>query len=243
MFARRLCEYGKFLKSLLKTNFRLFRGMWNLTRLPQPAVTVFGGSKVNLDSEIAEKAKNLTKILANNGFSIITGGGPGIMEAANLGAIEHLKECHANKIFCKDYVISGGVGLIRLNKERANPYVQEYVEMDHFFSRKWLLVRYSIGFVVFPGGFGTLDELFEVITLVQCHRMARVPIVLMGKNYWAPLLDWLITRAIPLGLVKDSDEKIITTVTDDVDEAAYIITSYCKEKVKSVFHNGASPKE
>lgn len=236
----RFREYGRFLKSLIKMNFRLLWGMWKLTRLPQPAITIFGGSRIPLDSIHAKKATELAKMLASDGFSIITGGGPGIMEAANLGAIEYLKECKFDEK-CKSMLVSAGIGLIRLNKERVNPYVQENIIMEHFFSRKWLLVRYAVGFVVFPGGFGTLDELFEVVTLVQCNRMAKVPIVLIDKSFWGPLRDWIEHRALVYHLIEEKDTDIIV-MTDSVEEAFSIIRQYCTTQKQSITYNGGDKK-
>jgi uncharacterized protein (TIGR00730 family) len=239
MFCRRIREYAHFLDSLIKTNFRLLWGMWRLTRLPHPAITVFGGSRIPHDSIHAKMATQLAKMLAADGFSIITGGGPGIMEAANQGAFEYLNECRLTNgvAHCPPGIISAGVSLFRLNKENKNPYVQEFVEMRHFFARKWLLVRYSTGFVVFPGGFGTLDELFEVVTLVQCSRMAKVPIVLMDKSYWSPLVEWIERRAVPYQLIEPEDTKIIQ-ITDSVEEAFAIIHEGCKHTVRSPVYNG-----
>jgi len=239
MFCRRIREYVHFLDSLMKTNIRLLWGMWRLTRLPHPAITVFGGSRIPHDSLHAKMATQLAKMLAADGFSIITGGGPGIMEAANQGAFEYLKECRLTNgaAHCPAGIVSAGVSLVRLNKENKNPYVQEFVEMRHFFARKWLLVRYSTGFVVFPGGFGTLDELFEVVTLVQCNRMARVPIVLLDKSYWSPLVEWIEHRAIPYQLIEPEDTKLIN-ITDSVEEAFTIIHEACKHTVRSPIYNG-----
>jgi len=237
MFYCRIKEYFRFLHSLWKTNIRLLWGMWRLTALPQPAITVFGGSRIAIDSDIAKKAEQLTKLLANSGFSIITGGGPGIMEAANHGALESLQECKKNGIKCVNNVVSAGIGLLRLNKDKFNPYVQKYILMEHFFARKWLLVRYSVGFVIFPGGFGTMDELFEIVTLVQCNRMAKVPIILMDRLYWSPLMDWIETRALKSGLISAGDTSIIR-VTDSVQEAADIIKSECIGCEQSILSNG-----
>lgn len=234
---RRLREYGRFLRSLFKTNIRLLCGMWKLTKLPHPAITVFGGARVSIDSEIGIKAKTLAKMLVAEGFSIITGGGPGIMEAANFGAIEYLRECDLNSPLCRNRsLVSAGIGLIRLNKEKVNPYVQENIIMEHFFSRKWLLVRYSVGFVVFPGGFGTLDELFEVVTLVQTNRMGKVPIVLVGRDFWNPLMEWISEKAINEGFIGKEDEDIIQVI-DSVDEALDIIKKYCEGCTESILHD------
>ncbi len=234
---RRIKEYAKFLKSLFKINVRLLWGMWRLTKLPQPAITVFGGSRIPHDSIHAKMATELGKMLAGDGFSIITGGGPGIMAAANQGAIEYLKECHINGNRCHNEVVSAGIGLLRLNIEKTNPYLQENIQMTHFFSRKWLLVRYSVGFVIFPGGFGTLDELFEIVTLVQCNRMAKAPIILMDKSYWQPLMEWVDHRALAYQLISPADKNIFTVV-DTVEEAFTIIHDCCKGMEKSVLYNG-----
>ncbi len=229
MFWRRIREYCKFLKSLMLTNGRLLRGMWKLTKLPQPTITVFGGSRISQDSIYSQQARRLARMLASSGFSIITGGGSGIMEAANFGAVEATKK---NKGGVRPPLTSMGIGLLwfREARESINPYVQDQIIMYHFFSRKWLLVRYAVGFVVFPGGFGTMDELFEVITLIQCNRMPPYPIVLMDKNYWQPILDWIYNKALKEKLISKDDLKIIT-VADNEEEAFKIITSeYKKQK-------------
>lgn len=246
MLRSRLHEYFKFIKSLLKTNIRLLWGMWRLTKLPQPAITIFGGSRVSLESKWGQDAKKLANILAREGFSIITGGGPGIMEAANMGAMqfvtENLKECNINgNGRCYPKYASAGIGLIKLNKEKANPYVQENIVMEHFFARKWLLVRYSVGFVIFPGGYGTMDELSEVLTLIQCNRMEKVPLILMDKDYWHPLQLWGRTRALENNLISAEDTHLVK-FTDSVEEAANILISACKKRESSVLQDETNKK-
>jgi len=246
MLKRRIYEYFKFLKSLMRTNRLLLWGMWKLTKLPQPAITVFGGARVPLEGKTAQDARKIGYMLAREGFSIITGGGPGIMESANMGAIEYvsenLKECKlGGEQVCKTLFISAGINLTNLNKERTNPYVQNSIITGHFFARKWLLVRYSVGFVIFPGGFGTMDELFEIITLIQCNRMATVPIVLMHKDYWAPLELWIRTRALENGLI-DSDDVNIISITDSVEEAVNIIVTRSRASRESVLQDETTNK-
>lgn len=241
MIFRRLREYFKFLKSLFKMNHRLVWGMWKLTKMPQPAITIFGGARIPKDSIHAKLATQLGKLLASEGFSVITGGGPGIMEAANEGALDYLKECKLNGNHCVNQMVSAGIGLMRLNMEKANPFVQEYISMTHFFARKWLLVRYSVGFVIFPGGFGTLDELFEIVTLVQCNRMAKVPIILMDSGFWQPILEWIDHRALPYNLLTEEEKKIITVV-DTAEEAFQLICSGCRKKKESIMLNGTDKK-
>ena len=222
---RRLRYWFRFVRSVLGLVWRLLKGMWQLSRLFQPAVTIFGGSRIKLEEPVAQQASQLAKKLAESGYSIITGGGPGIMEAANFGAYAYHLECKiAAEKECRP-VISGAVGLLHLNQERVNPYVQTSVIMDHFFSRKWLLVRYSSAFVVFPGGFGTLDEFFEIITLVQTGNMPHYPIILMGSDYWKPLLEWIQTRALAEGFIEQGDEKLFHVI-DDVAIAFDIIHKY-----------------
>lgn len=239
-FFLRIFEYGKFLRSLFRLNVRLLWGMWRLTKFPHPAITIFGGSRISHESIHAKMAEELGRKLAGAGFSIITGGGPGIMEAANQGALEYLKECKIDQS-CPNKYVSAGIGLIHLNRDQANPYVQENIVMTHFFARKWLLVRYSVGFVVFPGGYGTLDELFELITLVQCNRMAKVPVILIDSEYWQPLIEFIKHRAIPYNLIEPGDENIITVV-DTAEEAFQIICTYCGESTSSVLNNGFDKK-
>lgn len=217
------------------TNGNLLVGMWRLTRLPQPAITVFGSSRLPFKSIHGERACELSKKLTLGGFSIVTGGGPGIMEAANRGAFEAAAELRIeNKGELQKEFPTVGIGLTRLNREKPNPYVNDFILMEHFFARKWLLVRYSVGFVVFPGGFGTMDELFELLTLIQTDRMPKFPIVLVDKKYWEPLQKLLHTSMLENKLITEKEEKIIDLITDDVDEAYEVILKGCgcMEKLK-----------
>ena len=227
MFIHRVKEYLKFVFSLLKINFRLLRGMRKLLKLPQPAITIFGGTRIDKNSKYVQMAFKLSKMLTEDGFSIITGGGPGIMQAANRGAYEAAKEFGVKNNIKKFRITTVGIGLLRLGKELKNVYVHDYIKMEHFFSRKWLLVRYSIGFIVFPGGFGTMDELFEIITLIQCNRMPDYPIILIGKDYWDPMLNWIKDNMYKAGLI-NKDELEMIKVTNDIDEAFKIIATNCE---------------
>ena len=223
MLRKRLYQFWLFIKTLFKVNIRLIRGTWQMTALPQPAVTIFGGAKLTMASEHSQRACALATKLAEKGFSIVTGGGPGIMEAANLGAHQYLKRCQNGE---KCDVIAGnmGIGLTHLNREVHNPYLQDFILMDHFFERKWLLVSHSIGFAVFPGGYGTLDELFEILTLMQCGRMPIMPVVLMGVEYWTPVLAFFQQRALRDGLI-GKDDLDLFILTDDLDTAVSVISS------------------
>ncbi len=230
---QRLSSFFSFAWHMLGVNRRLLYGMWKLTKLPQPAVTFFGGTKITPDSMEGMKATALATQLAQNGFSIITGGGPGIMEAANRGAFEHQNACKlANN--CRNTINSFGIGLTRLNNETINPHVQDYILMEYFFERKWLLVRYSVAFVVFPGGFGTLDEMTEVLTLIQCNRMQSTPVILIGTNFWNPLKTWMEQQMVYKNLLAPEHLNIFS-ITDDLAEALALIQKTCQKQDKPTF--------
>lgn len=230
MLMRRLKLYFHFLKSMVRLNYGLLIGMWKLTKLPQPSITIFGGTRLECSDENSKKIHLLAEKLTLNGFSILTGGGPGLMESANLGATHALEEeLTAGNRNVKRRIVSMGVGVENLQPD--NQYIQRSVILPYFFSRKWLLVRYSVGFVVGPGGFGTLDELAEVITLIQTNRMPHMPLVLFGSEYWQPFVDWIYKRALRDKLLLEEDTKIIF-LTDDVDEAFNHIKYKCIDPSK-----------
>ncbi|NHA68738.1 LOG family protein [Phycicoccus flavus] len=170
-----------------------------------PAVSVFGSARTRPDAPEYALGEQVGRALVEAGYAVITGGGPGAMEAANKGALE-----------------AGGtsVGLgIELPFEAGlNPHVDLGVNFRYFFARKTMFVKYACGFIVLPGGFGTLDELFEAVTLVQTQKVTSFPIVLVGSRYWGGLLDWLRETAAATGTVSERDLALLT-LTDDVDEA------------------------
>jgi uncharacterized protein (TIGR00730 family) len=173
------------------------------------AVAVFGSARTAPDHPYYAAARELGKRLAEAGFAVITGGGPGIMAAANLGAQE-----------------AGGLSVgcnIELPFEQvANPFANLALNFRYFFVRKTMFVKYSEGFVIFPGGFGTLDELFEALTLVQTQKIHRFPIVLFGSAYWSGLLDWIKTTVLAEGAVSPEDLNLLV-VTDSIDEVCEIM--------------------
>jgi uncharacterized protein (TIGR00730 family) len=175
------------------------------------AVTIFGSARVHEDDPWYAKARELAGNLAREGFAVITGGGPGIMEAANRG-------CHE----------AGGLSIgcnIELPHEQAvNQYVDLGVEFRYFFARKTMFVKYADAFAIFPGGFGTLDELFESLTLIQTGKIRHFPVVLVGTEYWSGLLDWLRTEAIGWGNIGPEDLELMKC-TDDMDEACRWLTA------------------
>lgn len=173
------------------------------------AITIFGSARTAQTDPMYQAARDLARQLAQSGFAIITGGGPGIMEAANRGAHD------ANGL---------SIGLnIELPKEQGiNPYVNVAVNFRYFFCRKTMFIKYAEGFVLFPGGFGTLDELFEALTLIQTRKIKAFPVVLFGSAYWKGLLDWMRAQLAGPGRI-DSTDLSLVTVTDSVNEACQFL--------------------
>ena len=176
-----------------------------------PAVTVFGSERAAPSDPMYGAALALGRGLAQAGFAVITGGGPGIMEAANMGAQQ-------------GGGLSVGCTIELPNEQRVNDYTDLSVSFRYFFVRKMMFVKYAQGFVIFPGGFGTLDELFESITLVQTNKIEHFPVVLIGTSYWAGLLRWLRARVASEGKIDPSDVDLLV-VTDDVDEAVSLMVA------------------
>jgi uncharacterized protein (TIGR00730 family) len=175
-----------------------------------PCVTVFGSARFGEGSRHYALAREVGARLARAGFTVMTGGGPGLMEAANRGA--------------KD---AGGVSVgcnIELSREqRPNPYLDRWIGFRHFFVRKLMLVKYSYAFIAMPGGFGTLDEIFEVATLIQTETIKQFPLVLMGREFWQPLMDFLSGRLLAGGMIDSTDYQRFL-LTDSPDEAARSVT-------------------
>lgn len=217
MFFRRFYLWVSGFWGVLRVNWQVLYGMWRLTRIPCPFVTIFGGARIPKEDPYAQQAHKLAYKLVQHDISVLTGGGPGIMEAASCGAIAVGKKG-----------MSLGIGVTELG-EGKNPCVQEYFELDYFFARKWLLTRYSIAFVVFPGGFGTLDELGEILTLIHTNKLPKVPIVLIGSEYWYLFMQWLSHEALEYGTIIQSDLELFT-VTDDIDYAFTIICETYKKQ-------------
>ena len=202
----------------IEESWRIFRIMAEfieaidaLSRI-QPAVTIFGSARVKAEDPFYRKAETLARRLAQKGFSVITGGGPGIMEAANKGAAE-----------------AGGksIGMnIRLPfEQKPNPYANISIEYKYFFVRKVMFVKYAVAYVIFPGGFGTLDELFEALTLIQTKRIKSFPVILFGQEYWSGMIDWLRNTMVREDKIVAEDLDFIKIV-DDPDEAVRHIQKF-----------------
>ncbi len=180
-----------------------------------PCVSIFGSARTKPDDKYYQLAENIAKNLSDNGYGVITGGGPGIMEAANKGAYN-----------------AGGtsVGLnIELPFEQHdNPYIDsdKSIDFDYFFVRKVMFVKYSQGFVVMPGGFGTLDELFEAITLIQTHKIGKFPIILVGKKFWSGLVDWIKETLLESHNNISKEDLHLLNIVDTEDEVIKILNDF-----------------
>ncbi|WP_371662429.1 TIGR00730 family Rossman fold protein [Streptomyces sp. NBC_00280] len=194
---------------VLRIQSEFIEGFGTLAELP-PAISVFGSARTKADSPEYEAGVRLGRGLVEAGFAVITGGGPGAMEAANKGA-------------CEAKGVSVGLGIELPFEQGLNPYVDIGLNFRYFFVRKMMFVKYAQGFVVLPGGLGTLDELFEALTLVQTQKVTRFPIVLFGSEYWGGLVAWLKNTLIAQGKASEKD-LLLFHVTDDVDEAVALVS-------------------
>ena len=188
-----------------KDTWRIFRimaefveGFEMLARIP-PAVAIFGSARVQPGSFGYDKAQSIAALLAKNGYAVVTGGGPGVMEAANKGAAEA-------------GAISVGLNIELPLEQKPNTFANKLLNFRYFFVRKVMFVKYSIAFVIMPGGFGTLDELFEAITLIQTRKIKPFPVILVGKEYWKGLLDWVGDTLLREKMISVEDLDVIRTV-------------------------------
>ena len=183
-----------------------------LSHLP-PAVTVFGSARTKPSDRYYKASVELARSLARLNIPVVTGGGPGIMAAANKGAALGKGK-------------SVGLNIELPHEQKGNSFANVPVNFHYFFSRKVCFVKYSVAFVFMPGGFGTLDELFEVLTLVQTERIPKFPLILFGKKHWSGLLKWMQSELRERNKFIGPDDLKLLTVTDDVDEAVAVITDY-----------------
>lgn len=177
----------------------------------RPSVSIFGSTRVKPEDKVYQKAEQIGRLLAENGFGVITGGGPGVMEAANKGAA------------------SAGGNSIGLNieiplEQKPNPYANVTLRFRYFFVRKVMFVKYAVAYIILPGGFGTMDELFEAVTLIQTHKIKPFPVILVGSNYWKGLLSWMKEVVLKEGKISPSDLEILQLI----DEPAEIVKTIKK---------------
>jgi uncharacterized protein (TIGR00730 family) len=180
-----------------------------VAELPKPAVTIFGSARVSEDHSAYASARVVGKLFAEAGFVVVTGGGPGVMEAANRGAKE-------------GGGLSIGFNIVLPHEQQSNPYVDVGLVFNHFYVRKTMFVKAAEGFVIFPGGFGTLDELFEAMTLIQTAKIIDFPVVLFDSDYWRGLVEWIRGRLLAERMISPEDWDNMT-VTDDPEEAVSIV--------------------
>jgi len=177
-----------------------------------PAVSIFGSARTQSDHPHYIKARQTAALFASSGYAVITGGGPGIMEAANRGATDQNGE-------------SVGLKINLPFEEKGNPYLTTAVDFHYFFVRKVMFVKYAQAYIIMPGGLGTLDEMFETLTLVQTGRIRKMPVILMGKQFWTGLLDWIKTSLVEGGMISLEDMDLIHVV-DEPEQALKIVQDF-----------------
>ena len=196
------------------------QGFEAVERIDRPAITVFGSARVDEDDPVYACAREVGRRLAQAGFAVVTGGGPGVMEAANRGARE-------------GGGLSVGFNIELPHEQHENPYLDIELTFKHFYARKTMFVKAAEGFVIFPGGFGTLDELFESLTLIQTGKVLHFPVVLFGSGYWAPLLDFVRERLLLDGMISEEDLELLE-VTDDPARAVTLLLECYEQRCASV---------
>lgn len=213
------------LNALNKTEpWRLFRIMgefvdgFDILPALTPAITIYGSARVEEDSDVYRKTKEIAYKLALRGFSIISGGGQGVMEAANRGCREAKEQHNLN-------VSSAGLNIKLPREQTVNKYADVTLEFRYFFIRKVMLVRYASAYIMMPGGFGTLDELFETVELIQTDKTKPFPVILYDSGYWNGLLDWIKKNTLANSYISEKDFEILK-VMDNVDDIVKYITSF-----------------
>jgi len=186
-------------------------GFQAVAKIDRPAVTIFGSARVAEGTATYEAARETARRFADAGFAVVTGGGPGVMEAANRGA----KDAGG---------LSVGFNILLPHEQGLNPYCDIAVTFKHFYARKVMFVKSAEGFVIFPGGFGTMDELFESLTLIQTGKIGSFPVVLFDTDYWGEMLDWIRAEMLVDGLVSPGDLDLLR-LTDEPEEAVAWVTS------------------
>jgi uncharacterized protein (TIGR00730 family) len=196
------------------------QGFVAVERIGRPAISVFGSARVREGHPAYDQARDVARRLAEAGFAIVTGGGPGVMEAANRGARE-------------GGGVSVGFNIELPHEQHENPYLDIELTFNHFYARKTMFVKAAEGFVIFPGGFGTLDELFESLTLIQTGKVLHFPVVLFDTAYWQPLADWMREQLLPDGMISPEDVDLLL-LTDDPDETVETIVECYRRRCAEV---------
>jgi uncharacterized protein (TIGR00730 family) len=212
LLEQRDVDFGRYIE-LIAEEFR--DGFELVDRIPRPAVTIFGSARIGETHPAYLEAREVGRRFAETGFAVVTGGGGGVMEAANRGARD-------------GGGLSVGFNIELPFEQAANGYLDVEYTFGHFYSRKVMLVKASEGFVLFPGGFGTLDELFEALTLIQTGKVLHFPVVLFDSAYWQPLLEFVHERLLDAGMISPEDLDLLS-LTDDPDEAVTSVVD-CYER-------------
>lgn len=186
-----------------------------------PAVSIFGSARFHRNHRYYKKTLEISTLLAKDGYTIITGGGPGVMEAANKGAINNAG-------------ISVGLNIVLPQEQKPNPFQNKSLSFKYFFARKVMFIKYAMGYVCMPGGFGTLDEFFEALTLVQTHKIYPLPLILVGKDYWKDLLKWMKTTMLMKEKTISKEELDLVKITDDPEEVLAIINRHRDWKINTI---------
>jgi uncharacterized protein (TIGR00730 family) len=206
---------GALPENVLSIAREFWAGFAAVDKIDRPAVSVFGSARVREDSPVYAQAREVGRKFGEKGWAIITGGGPGVMEAANRGA----KDTGA---------LSVGFNIELPHEQGSNGYLDISYTFKHFYARKVCFVKPAEGFVIFQGGFGTLDELFEALTLIQTGKAQNFPVVLIGTDYWGEMLDWIKGEMLPAGMISPEDLDLLHA-TDDLDEAVQAVIE-CYER-------------
>jgi uncharacterized protein (TIGR00730 family) len=188
-------------------------GFQRVLEIDRPAVSIFGSARLAPGSSPYEQARATAKLFAEAHFAVVTGGGPGVMEAANRG--------------CKEGGgLSVGFNITLPHEQGVNQYCDISMTFKHFYARKTMFVKAAEGFVIFPGGFGTLDELFESLTLIQTGKVLDFPVVLFGRDYWQPLLEWVNGRVLAEGMISPEDVRLLHVTDDPAEAVRLVVASY-----------------
>jgi len=197
------------------------QGFQAVERIDRPAVTLFGSARVHEGHPVYEEARRVGRLFAEAGWAVVTGGGPGVMEAANRGAKE-------------GGGLSVGFNIELPHEQYENPYLDIELTFHHFYARKTMFVKAAEGFVIFPGGFGTLDELFESLTLIQTGKVFHFPVVLFDSDYWEGMIAWLRKRPLAGGMISTEDAELLH-LTDSPEEAvARVLDAYERRSARAV---------
>lgn len=207
MFDKKMPEAWR----VLRIQSEIVDGIEHLIKTPSAAI-IYGSARLPPESPYYRMAEEMGRLLSNAGLNVITGGGPGIMEAANKGAF-------------RQGALSIGLNISLPHEQLPNPFQDISLYFRYFFVRKFMFMKHAVAFAIFPGGFGTLDEMFEALTLIQTGKSNPFPIVLVGSDYWSGLLDWMRKTMLAGGCISEADMDLIQVV-DDVDEGARIIITH-----------------